>query len=315
MTMPPQKPDSPAAGYIDLQVNGFGGVDFNADDLDDEAMHKACLCLRDDGAAGFLPTIITSDLNAMCNRLTRLVEFRDSEPLAQEMFLGVHIEGPFISKVPGYVGAHPPAAVRPADLDELKRLLDAAAGLTKIVTLAPEHDTNQQLTRHLTDQGVTVSAGHCNPSLEQLRAAIDAGLTMFTHFGNACPAEIPKHDNILQRVLSFSDQLWISFIADGAHVPFTALGNYLRLVGPERCVVVSDAMSATGMGPGRYPVGDQTVYVGEDHIPRADIGSHLVGSATSVSQMAAKLQHGLNLSDATINRLVSVNPSAILQGS
>lgn len=311
--MSPTSPGSLNGGYVDLQVNGFAGVDFNADDLADEELHKACLRLREDGAKGFLPTVITSDLEGMAKRLARLAEFKLSDPLGSEMILGVHIEGPFISNTPGYVGAHPPDSVRPANLDELKLLLGAADGLTRIVTLAPELDTDLQLTRHLSDLGITVSAGHCNPSLDQLRAAIDAGLSMFTHLGNACPAEVPKHENIIQRVLSLSDQLWISFIADGAHVPFTALGNYLRAAGPERCVVVSDAMSATGLGPGRYPVGDQSVYVGEDQIPRADVGSHLVGSATSISQMAAKLRRDLKLSESNINQLISANPSAILQ--
>jgi len=312
--MPPPVLDSLTTGYLDLQVNGFVGVDFNGDDLSDEALHKACLGLRDDGAVGFLPTVITADLEAMCRRLTRLAKFRRSDSTAQEMMLGVHIEGPFISTVSGYVGAHPPAAVRQANLDELKRLLDAADGLTRIVTLAPEHDTDQQLTKYLADQGITVSAGHCNPSLDQLRAAIDSGLTMFTHLGNGCPAEIPRHDNVIQRVLNLSEQLWISFIADGAHVPFTALANYLRLASPERCVVISDAISATGLGPGRFALGDQTVYVGEDRIPRADVGSHLVGSATTISMMAEKLRRDLQLSEATINQLISVNPAAILQG-
>ncbi len=300
-------------GYVDLQVNGFAGVDFNEDELSADALHLACQRLREDGAAGFLPTIITAEFEAMTSRLARLAELRQADPLAQEMILGIHIEGPFISEVPGYVGAHPPAAVRPANLDAMQRLLEAADGLTRIVTLAPEHDADLQVTRHLADQGITVSAGHCDPSLEQLQAAIDAGLSMFTHLGNGCPGQINRHDNIIQRVLSLSEKLWISFIADGAHVPFPALGNYLRSASLERCILVSDAISATGLGPGRYPLGDQTVYVGEDRVPRAGDDSHLVGSATSVSQMADNLREHLRFSEAAIEQLTSIGPNAILQ--
>lgn len=305
-------PAATNAGYIDLQVNGFAGLDFNGDSLDAQEMHNACLRLREDGAVGFLPTVITSDLPSMCARLRRLVEFSRSDDLGREMILGLHIEGPFISKEPGYVGAHPPEAVRPAHLDELKQLLDAADGLTRIVTLAPEHDVELRMTRYLADQGIVVSAGHCNPTLEQLQTAIDAGLSMFTHLGNACANLVPKHDNIIQSALSQSDRLWLSFIADGAHVPFPALRNYLRAAGLERCVVVSDAMSATGLGPGRYPVGDQTVYVGEDCIPRADEGSHLVGSATPVSKMRENLRTHLNLSADQVRQLTLLGPRQIL---
>lgn len=301
------------AGYLDLQVNGFAGVDFNGDDATDDRLRHACQRLRDDGAASFLPTVITAELDAMIRRLARLAEFRQNDALAQEMIAGIHIEGPFISDVPGYVGAHPPQAVRPAKLDELKQLLDAAGGLTRIVTLAPECDPEQRLTRYLAEQGIVVSAGHCNPSIDQLRAAIDAGLSMFTHLGNACPNQVHKHDNIIQRALSLSDQIWCSFIADGAHVPYPALGNYLRAAGVARCVIVSDAISATGLGPGRYPVGDQTVYVGEDCVPRADDDSHLVGSATSVSRMRDNLRTHLRLSEADVAQLTTYNPSKIMR--
>ncbi len=306
-------PSSVPEGYVDLQVNGFAGVDFNSDGLTDESLQHACQAMREDGAAGFLPTVITADLEAMTRRLARLAEFQQSDPLGQAMILGIHIEGPFISDVPGYVGAHPSDAVQPASLDSLKVLLEAAGGLTRIVTLAPELDRGQKLTRHLSDQGIVVSAGHCNPSLEDLRSSIDAGLSMFTHLGNACPNQVHKHDNIVQRALSLSDRLHLSFIADGAHVPFPALGNYLRAAGMDRCVVVSDAISATGLGPGRYPVGDQTVYVGEDCVPRADDDSHLVGSATSVSRMADNLRTNLRLPEANVTQLTSLGPRQILR--
>ena len=122
-----------------------------------------------------------------------------------------------------------------------------------------------------------------------------------------------KHDNIIQRALSRADQLWISFIADGAHVPYPALGNYLRSAKLDRCVIVSDAICAAGLGPGRYPIGNQTVYVGEDRVPRADEGDQLVGSATSVSQMADNLRRHLQLSEDAIQQLTSIGPRAILQ--
>lgn len=300
------------SGYIDLQVNGCAGVDFNGDHLTVEAMHGVCQRLRDEGAAGFLPTVITDEIDVMAARLARLAEARRGDSLAQEMILGVHIEGPFISGAAGFVGAHPHAAVRPANLSQMERLLEAADGLTRIVTLAPEHDQGLRVTSYLTDHGITVAAGHCDPSRDQLQEAIDAGLSMFTHLGNGCPAMVNRHDNIIQRVLSLSSQLWISFIADGAHVPFPTLGNYLRAAGIEQCMIVSDAISAAGLGPGRYRLGDQSVVVGEDQVPRSTEGNHFVGSATTMAQMADNLRRFLRLSESEILQLTSIGPRSIL---
>ena len=197
----------------------------------------------------------------------------------------------------------------------MQRLLDAAGGLTRIVTLAPEHDADLAVTRMLAEQGIVVSAGHCQASRDLLIDAIDAGLSMFTHLGNGCPALLPRHDNIIEWVLSLSDRLWISFIADGAHVPLPALGNYLRAAGLERCVVVSDAISATGLGPGRYLVGGQEAIVGDDCVPRApDDDSHFVGSATSLGQMTVRLEEGLGLTRREIEQLTQSGPRTILGG-
>ena len=116
----------------------------------------------------------------------------------------------------------------------MQRLLDAAGGLTRMVTLAPECDPWLAVTKQLARQGICVAAGHCNPTLDQLDAALDAGLSMFTHLGNGCPLQLHRHDNIIQRVLSRAGKLWISFIADGIHIPWLALGNYLAMTGMER---------------------------------------------------------------------------------
>lgn len=299
-------------GYVDLQVNGYAGVDLNQDYLTADALHAACQRLQCDSVAGILATIITDRLETMEARLSRLATLRAADTLAREVIWGIHIEGPFINASPGYVGAHPPAAVRPAEPDVMQRLLDAACGLVRMVTLAPECDRGLRVTRQLVDQGIVVSAGHCDSTLQQLRAAIDVGLSMFTHLGNACPAILPRHDNIIQRVLSQSDRLSISLIADGAHVPWFALGNYLRCAGLERCVVVSDAISAAGLGPGRYPLGSQTVEVGADLIPWGPDHTHLMGSAATMPRLAENLQHQLQLSAADIRLLLCDNPRRIL---
>lgn len=300
--------DTTSRGYFDIQINGFGGVDFNQDHLTAQDLHKACLALQADGMETVLATIITEHIDQMALRLRRLVELREQDPLARQVIAGVHIEGPFINEQPGYRGAHPPDAIHPADLDEMKRLLDAADGLTRLVTLAPERDAGLKLTRMLVQAGIKVSAGHCNPTLDELDAAIDAGVSLFTHLGNGCPMQMHRHDNIIQRALSRSDRLWLCFIADGVHVPFFALRNYLKCADVSRCIVTTDAMAAAGLGPGRYNLGRWDVLIGPDLAARAPDGSHLIGSAMSMTKAMENLVQHVGLTPADALRLTRDNP-------
>lgn len=300
------------AGYFDLQVNGYAGVDFNQDGLTAEALHAACVALRGDGVDGILATIITEHVGTMCGRLRRLVELREQDKLVQDVVHGFHIEGPFISGADGYRGAHPADAVRPAEPDAMQKLLDAANGMTKLVTLAPECDAGLAVTRLLADRGVVVSAGHTDASLAQLEAAIDAGLSMFTHLGNGSPMQMHRHDNVIQRALSLGDRLWLCFIADGVHVPFFTLQNYLALAGIERCVVVTDAIAPAGLGPGRYTLGRWKLDIGDDLVARAADGSHLVGSAINMPRASENLRQGAGLDDKQIRALTQINPRCAL---
>ncbi len=297
---------------VDIQVNGYRGVDFNGDDLTAEALHEVCGLLESDGVEGILATVITDSIANMSARLTRLATLREADPLAQKMIWGFHIEGPFINEQPGYVGAHPAAEVLPANVDAMQQLLDAAGGLTKIVTLAPERDAGMAVTRMLADQGICVSGGHCNPTLDQLDAAIDAGLRAFTHLGNGCPKEMDRHDNIIQRVLSRADQLWVCFIGDGVHVPWPALGNYLRVTGIERAIVITDAISAAGLGPGEFQLGDQVVHVDESGATWSADRSHLMGSASTMPLVRSLLRKELGMSESEVSTLTSANPRSLL---
>jgi N-acetylglucosamine-6-phosphate deacetylase len=296
---------------FDLQVNGYGGVDFNQDDLTFAQLETACIALARDGVAGILATIITEQLPLMEQRIRRLVELRAISPVAQQLIWGLHIEGPFISPRDGYRGAHPLDAVRPSELDAMKRLLEAGRGLVRYVTLAPEHDASFAVTKYLAAQGIAIAAGHSDASFDQLRGAIDAGLTLYTHLGNGCPGQMARHDNIVQRVLSLREKLWITFIADGAHIPWFALRNYLDLAG-ERAVIVTDAIAPAGLGPGSYTLGRWDLQIGDDLVARSPDGSHLVGSALSMLGVIERLTRELNLSSKRIEQLISVNPRRAL---
>ena len=300
-------------GYVDLQINGYMGVDFNATHLTVDQLRQVCEALSADEVDGVLVTIITDEPETMIGRLTTIAAACSSDSLIGHMVRGIHIEGPFINERPGYVGAHPTAAVQPANLELAKRLLDGAGGLTRIVTLAPERDPGFRLTKYLFSQGIVVSAGHCDPSFDQLRGAIDAGLSMFTHLGNGCPADMHRHDNVVQRALALADRLWISFIADGVHVPYFALRNYLDIVGLQRAVFVTDAIIAAGLGPGQFELAGKPVDVDEHgvtHYPGDD--THFVGSAATMSQIVERARRELGLGHQQVRRLVCDNPRQII---
>lgn len=301
-------------GYVDLQVNGYGGIDFNADTLTLDGATALCQRLRNDNVVGILATVVTDDLESMCRRLSNIRQVCDADPTVRAMIWGIHIEGPFLNDQPGYVGAHPPQHTRPAELDVAKRLLDSAGGMTRMVTLAPERDANFAVTRFLADQGIRVSAGHTSATMDQLHGAVDEGLSMFTHLGNACPKTLQRHDNIIEWVLSLADHLYVGFIADGIHVPLHALGNYLKCCGLDRAYIVTDAIAAAGMGPGNYMLGTRPVIVDENLATWVADRSHLVGSAGTMPMSASNLRKGLGYSEEQILQLMSVTPRQILNG-
>lgn len=300
-------------GYFDIQVNGYGGVDFNQDSLSANDLHQACQLLRDHGVDGILATIITEKPAEMESRIRRLSALREKDPLAEKMICGLHIEGPFLNPGDGYRGAHPAEAICQADRDMAARFVEAGGGLVRVFTLAPEQDPGCRVTRYLREQDVVVSAGHTNASLDQLRAAIDAGLGMFTHLGNGCPMNLPRHDNIIQRALFLRDQLWLCFIADGVHIPFHALRNYLDLVMESgRCLVTTDAMAAAGLGPGTHRIGRWTVAVKDDLAAWAPDGSHLLGSAMSMVRAVRNLTENVGLTQHMADLLTCVRPREVL---
>ena len=211
-----------------------------------------------------LPTYITASperLEANCRAYAKLVE-GDAELAAA--FPKLHIEGPFISAEEGPRGAHPlEHAIDPADAPDLmKRLHEASGGRLGIVTLAPELPGALELIGWCKEQGIVSAAGHCNAAAAEIRAAVEAGLVMSTHLGNGSHQMLPRLDNYIQAQLS-EDGLYASFIADGHHVPFYTLKNFVRAKGIERTVLVSDAIMAADMGPGTYKLGDFEVVVSE----------------------------------------------------
>ena len=303
------------AASFDLQLNGYKGVDFNADDLAAEDLRHSCRELVADGGGRMLATVITDRLDRMEARIARLAALHAAHAEVREVMAGIHVEGPFISPQPGYVGAHPAAHVLPATPAAAARLVAAGAGLVRLLTLAPEHDAGLATTRWLAARGILVSAGHCDPPVEQLEAAIDAGLAAFTHLGNGCPLLLHRHDNVIHRVLATDRLRWVMVIPDGVHLPPPLLRTIVRVIGVERLVAVTDATAAGGMGPGRYAIGGREILVGEDGAAWAADRSHLVGSTATMTRVRTILRDQVGLSAAEVDLVTVDNPRQALEGT
>jgi len=293
---------------FDLQLNGYAGIDFAAADLTPEALRRAAAAVHAAGGGTALATVITDDLALLEARIARLAECLLADAVARATFPGIHVEGPFLRGDPGFVGAHPPEHTCDATPEAAARLVEAGRGLVRMVTLAPERDRNQATTRWLADRGILVAAGHCDPSRDDLAAGVRAGLQAFTHLGNACPHLLPRHDNVIHRVLACRGVRYVTFIPDGIHIPPFALGNLIRAAGLDRAVAVTDATAAGGMGPGRFRLGSRDVIVGEDGAAWMEGRTHLVGSTAGMGQVRRVLADDIGLSPAEVDRLTVENP-------
>lgn len=301
-------------GYIDLQVNGYYGVDFNDPATNTSQIAIAAEAMLSDGVAAALPTVITGSIDAMCRCIRNLRVAIETNSLAAKVFRGLHIEGPFLSPVAGYIGAHPVEHAQASNPAGLENLLDCAGPWVKLVTLAPEMDVHGELTKICTERKITVAAGHTDASLQQLESCIDAGLSLFTHLGNGCPRLMDRHDNIIYRALRFSDRIRFSMIADGFHVPQLLFEHFLDWIPHENLLVVSDAISAAGLGPGLYRLGGREVKIGADKAARDSSGEHFVGAASSMRDADHWMAETLALDASTRTRLLIENPQRIVDG-
>ncbi|MEX1212103.1 MAG: hypothetical protein WEA36_04585 [Balneolaceae bacterium] len=267
-------------GFVDLQVNGFMGVDFSSGELTRETFLTACRGLIERGTVAFLPTIITSSPERFKRNLALMASMMDHEELSGHL-LGFHVEGPFLSPEEGAIGAHNPSWVLPPDPAFLDRLQGWASGNIRLITIAAECEGAEELCRHAVKQGITVSLGHQLANGEQMQRLADAGATALTHLGNGMPATVNRHRNPLVDGLA-CDDLTAMVISDGHHLPESLLKVIWRVKGIDRFLVVSDASPIAGMPPGRYnALGNEVVLEPSGYLSNPETG-YLVGSSATM---------------------------------
>jgi N-acetylglucosamine-6-phosphate deacetylase len=243
-----------APGFVDLQINGYGGIEFNDPQLTVEKVRQVALSQDAFGVTSFLATCTTDSHAVLSHALATIAAAIDQLPEVAARTPGIHLEGPFISPDDGPRGAHPRQHVRPPDWNEFSRLQKAARGRIKLLTVSPEYDGAAEFIGAVAKSGVLVAIGHTQATSEQIRAAVDAGARMSTHLGNGAHPRIRRHPNYIWDQLA-DDRLTASLISDGHHLPPAVVKSMIRAKTARRIVLVSDITSMGGMPPGKYQSG------------------------------------------------------------
>lgn len=302
---------SPA--FLDIQVNGFAGIDFNSTGLQVDDVHRVISKLREKGVVLFCPTVITHSFRHLAACLRAIAQACRDSAIGQAVPM-IHLEGPFISREDGPRGAHPAEHVRDADWDEFLRLQDCAEGRIGMVTLAPEVPGALPLIERMTQDGIVVAIGHTAAGAGFIRDAVQAGAKTSTHLGNGSHVKVPRHHNYIWEQLA-CDELNASFIVDGHHLPPSVVKCMIRAKGCERSILTSDAISAAGMPPGNYRLGEVELVVRPDlKVERADLAGTgiLAGSALDLLRGVENVMcfAGVSLEEAT--KMASANPARLI---
>jgi N-acetylglucosamine-6-phosphate deacetylase len=298
----------PEPALFDFQVNGFGGVDFQRDDISTSDLRRATAALRGHGARAIFATLVTAEIDRLVRRFEAIERARAADPVISRMIAGYHLEGPWISPDPGFRGAHSPRPIHGPSATEFARLQGAAGGNIRLVTLAPEWPGSPEFIAELVRQGVHVALGHTNASESQIDGAIAAGARFATHLGNGTPETLPRHDNVVQRLLS-RDELTACLIPDGVHLPPFVLRNFFRAKPPGRALFTTDAMAGAGAPPGSYTIGELTIAIGADGVARQPGGGGFAGSTLAPDDGMLKTASFLGLSPSEALRLWSEAPA------
>lgn len=276
-------------GLIDLQINGYGGMDFNTLPLSTQLVNEVTEQLWREGVTAYCPTIITNGDQAIEDAVRTIAETCDQYKRVDESVIGIHLEGPFITAEDGPRGAHARQYVRAPKWELFQRWQEAAGGRISIITISPEWKEAPYFIERCVDSGVIVSIGHTAATPQQIQEAVKAGASMSTHLGNGAHLMLPRHPNYLWEQLA-EDSLHACIIADGFHLPDSFIKVALRSKG-ERLMLVSDAVSLCGKPAGIYDmhIGGRVLLTNEGRLCVAEQPELLAGSAQMLTWGIGKL--------------------------
>ena len=299
-------------GWFDLQVNGFAGVDPNAAGLTREALRSMTTRLHQEGVSRYLVTLISAPPEEMLAAAAAVARACAGDAQLAHAIAGIHLEGPFISPHDGARGAHRVEAVCDADIALIEAIDAAAPKMIRLVTLAPEVPGALALIGALVARGIVVAIGHTLADAPTLRRAVEAGARLSTHLGNGVPTTLPRHPNVIWEQLA-EDRLHASVIFDGHHLPRSVMRVIATVKGPERLILISDAVALARMPAGEYraAIGGRVVLSAEGRLTLAGT-PYLAGSASSLLDGVNTALLQVGLSPAAALRAASATPRALL---
>ena len=293
--------------FLDIHTHGAAGHDVM--EATPEALTTMGRFLASRGTGSYLATTVTAPLEATLRSLSGLAKLIAHSPNPSAGLtwpIGIHLEGPFLSHAKR--GVHPPTELLAPDLAVFDRFYEAAEGNIRLMTLAPELPGAAELAAHASARGVRVSVGHSNATAAETRAVLAAGATSATHTFNAMRPLDHREPGILGVVLS-EDSLFAELICDGIHTAPEMVRIWWKCKGAERAILITDAMSATGMPDGEYQLGGLIVQVANG---RASLGDVLAGSVLTLDKA---LTNFLAFTGATLDeglRLMTLNPATMI---
>jgi N-acetylglucosamine-6-phosphate deacetylase len=290
-----------APAYFDVHIHGSAGRD--AMEATPEAFTTIGRFLARHGVGAYLPTTVTAPLEATLRSLSGMARLIGSTEFGARP-LGIHIEGPFLS--PHKKGAHPADLLLTPSVDLFDRMWQASEGTIRLMTIAPELPGAIEVITHATALGVRVSLGHSNADSAAAKRGVEAGAASATHTYNAMRAFDHRDPGLLGEVLA-NDSLFAELICDGLHVAPNAVRIYWKAKGPERAILITDAMGATGMPDGNYKLGELDVRV-KDGV--CLIGENtLAGSTLTLDRGVRNFAATTGASIAETTRLAARNPA------
>jgi len=310
-----------APGLIDIQVNGYNSVSFSLagvektlegeSELTVDNVKKVTRGLWKDGVTTYFPTLTTNSQNLLLKNVSILAKAKD-EPSLLGSIPGFHFEGPYISAVDGYRGAHPLEHVRQPVWEDFFELYKASGKKILLVTLAPEVNNAFEFIRKCKELGIVVSLGHHNGSADVIKQAIDNGAELSTHLGNGCAGVIKRHSNPIWPQLA-DDRLMISIICDGFHLPSEVIQVFYKVKGADNIIIISDITNYAGMPAGEYKIktGETIVKTPDGGLKFSGQEGGLYGSASPLAKGVGHIMKVTGCSMAKAIQMATINPARL----
>ena len=310
-----------APGLIDIQVNGYSSVSFSlevgdktsasARDLTVADVKKVTKALWKEGVTTYFPTLTTNSQDLLLRNIAILARAKD-DPSLLGSIPGFHLEGPYISAINGYRGAHPEEFVRKPDWNEFLELFNTAERKILLVTLAPEIDGAFEFIRKCREMGIVISLGHHNGSAEIIKQVIGHGAELATHLGNGCANLINRHLNPIWPQLA-DDRLMISIICDGFHLPPEILQVFYKVKRAENIIIISDITSYAGLPPGQYKIktGETIEKTADGNLRFSGQEGGLYGSASPLSKGVGHIMKVTGCSLDKAIQMTTINPARL----